>query len=435
VEIAKVLGVAYPPVFEFPEGQKECSNPDLVVGVEVEVENCGAGAGAYQRALNPLGWNVTNDGSLRGNAYEFVSQPMRIKHILASLEKFYAATKFTTEANFTDRCSIHVHVNCTNLTVPQLSAFALVYAVFEESIFDFIGGYRDTNIYCIPWNQCRFNSKLIHGFENYLAGATAEWQKYTAVNLLPLRTQGTVEFRHMHGTSDMDKITQWLNIIGCLFAYSTKTEFKQIYEIIKNINYISNYEQFFNQVFQGYWQFTPEIAQRLERGVISAKLSLVNYNPNKPEKKKKVTVTKSVYEDDEFRFARVGDPQLHNPGEGVRAVARPRADGRARIGNWLAQPEAVPEQQGAAQPERPVFPWPEEEDHGPDAIANQVPLANPWRGRNTLPTVRARSDETYGRLYGIPALEEMRRRRTRIVEVLGAGADVDASLNVTFFRT
>jgi len=48
------------------------------------------------------------------------------------------------------------------------------------------------------------------------------WSKYSAFNLLPLRTQGTIEFRHLYGTGDKAVYQQWLTMLRDLwdFAYT-----------------------------------------------------------------------------------------------------------------------------------------------------------------------------------------------------------------------
>ena len=278
-KVAALFGLKAPALAKYTaKVPAVCSNPNLIMGMEIETENCKLSGGFYEGVIQRLSWRTTTDGSLRGNAFEFISNPMEMQHLIPSLHEFFTVTGFTEE-NYTDRCSIHVHVNCTDLSVDQLSAIALVYSIFEESMFDFVGNYRDTNIYCIPWNQCRFNTKLITNMQRHLLAVPKGWQKYTAVNLIPLQTLGTLEFRHMHGTADIQKITQWLNMVGCLFQYATVVPFKEVFGMISSINNVSNYEQFFHQVFGQYWQYSEEIHQKLESGVMCAKFALNGYDP------------------------------------------------------------------------------------------------------------------------------------------------------------
>jgi uncharacterized protein len=45
------------------------------------------------------------------------------------------------------------------------------------------------------------------------------WTKYSAFNLMPTRTQGTVEFRHLYGTGDFEVYQKWLTLIKELWDY------------------------------------------------------------------------------------------------------------------------------------------------------------------------------------------------------------------------
>jgi hypothetical protein len=44
------------------------------------------------------------------------------------------------------------------------------------------------------------------------------WSKYTALNLKRLEDLGTVEFRHLHGSSSAPLLDHWLTIIGRLYS-------------------------------------------------------------------------------------------------------------------------------------------------------------------------------------------------------------------------
>lgn len=269
-----------------------CSNPDLIMGMELEIEGCPLSADTYTRLVSKLGWQVTTDNSLRGanvntagnvvdgNAYEFISRPMRAQTLLYSLEEFFAVTKFE-KANYSDRTSVHVHVNCTNLTVDQVSTVALLYTVVEEILFGFVGENRENNIYCIPWTQCRMNHDLVRRMADNATDTVRRWQKYTALNLLPLAEHGTVEFRHMDGTSDIKKLTTWVNLIGSIFAYATATELTALIEEIKTLNSTSEYESFFHRVLGDSLPYDDQYRSQLEAGILTAKYGLVNWKRTK----------------------------------------------------------------------------------------------------------------------------------------------------------
>lgn len=270
--ISERFGVTPPQVKKYKTAVP-CINPDLVIGFELETENCQTLPRDFGEQLNRFNLRIESDGSLRGSAYEFLTLPMKTTNALAVLTDWFAYSKLTEE-NYSDRCSIHVHVNCTDLTTEQVSSVALLYTVTEEILFEFVGGNRDSGIYCIPWSQCRQHFNLVKRFLENPAEVLRNWSKYTAVNILPLANFGTMEFRQMHGSSDMAKITTWVNIIGALFKYGTATELKDLMTEIKSLNNNSEYQTFFSKVFQDVLPYNEVYREKLESGVILAKFSM-----------------------------------------------------------------------------------------------------------------------------------------------------------------
>ena len=270
-----VFGVGKPATKKYAKAVEGCVSPGLIIGVELETENVNMSGDSAGKTAKPYNIFVETDGSLRGVAYEFISYPMRTDHCLAALTDFFTATKFGPE-NYTDRTSVHVHVNCTDMEMEQISSLALLYTVFEEIIFEFVGAHRDSNIYCIPWNQCRQHLDLINKFLGDSGSVLKRWNKYTALNLIPLSRQGTVEFRQMHGTADMAKLSLWINLIGSLFKWAKTYELKALINELKELNSNSQYEAFFNKIVSSLLPYNEVYREKLEQGVILAKYSLVS---------------------------------------------------------------------------------------------------------------------------------------------------------------
>jgi Putative amidoligase enzyme. len=297
--VAGLIGVPAPTLWEPIDKQQSfnCTNPELVVGVEIETERCQNIV--YTDHMSKL-WQMKTDGSLRGTAFEFVSKPVKIKYLIPQLAKFYADTGFTEE-NYSDRCSVHIHTNITDMTVEQVSAICLVYSIVEELLFNFVNKYhakdtwgysRDTNIYCVPWAQCRMNHGVVKNMfadPNY---AFRNWQKYTALNLLPAREIGTLEWRHMHGTADVDKLTKWLNIIGSIIKYAQGRSLDEVIQVVKELNDSSAYQQFYNEIFQDALPYTEEYSTAIYAGVVNAKYALMGFNDDDKAKLKRLSKRK-----------------------------------------------------------------------------------------------------------------------------------------------
>ncbi len=258
---------------------------DNMFGMEVEIEGCRRFIEEYQAMLSPE-WGVTQDNSLRntrgGVGLEFVSVPLTYTQLIQAVVKLYKQTGFKEE-NFSDRCSIHVHANVTDFTQEQLSALALFYQAIEDVLFDFVGHYRDTNIYCIPWSQCRMNHDLVTSImDNGGVYKLKGWQKYTALNLLPILYQGTVEFRHMHGTANQDKICAWLTILNNLICLSKEHTIESSVNLVKSLSTEKDYSKFFSGIFGDILPFSDNYRGLLDTGVINAKYSMVNFGKKSP---------------------------------------------------------------------------------------------------------------------------------------------------------
>lgn len=373
--VSELYGRRPPKAFKYKE-EVPCVNPELIVGLELETENCPLDIESYENIGLPLGIDVKTDNSLRtvnGNAaYEFITKPTMTKNVLSTLDSFFQKTGFK-EDNYSDRCSVHVHVNCCDMTFEQVAAVALIYTVVEQILFEFVnekqgdkeGWSRDTNIYCVPWNQCRDHLNLVYNFTQSPLTALGRWQKYTALNLIPLTRLGTMEWRHMHGTADMTKITRWLNIIGAIYKHAKETPFEELIKDIQGLNTVSHYGKFFDTVLGGQLPYNDVYRQAMEEGCILAKYSMINWSLEK-KTPGSVTAKKVVppdwarnmrREDDELAAAldAVVEPNWNQIIEPPQAAPQPEqfANVRARIVPREPMWRMDPAQVQAAQPAAP----------------------------------------------------------------------------------
>jgi hypothetical protein len=216
-----------------------------LIGIEVEVENVKPTAAKLNRA-----WALKNDGSLRNDGYEFVTQPIEAHYAPPALHHLLKEY-LSTECCFSPRTSVHVHLNMKDFDTEQVIDFLVVYSVFERLLYRFAGRGRIKNIYCVPVTETHllryFVSTGVRGIANF-------WSKYTGLNLLPLRELGTVEFRHMHGTFDVEKLSLWIGMITSLKEYIRKTPTKEIRATLFQMNDTYDFESFMRTVFGEYAQ-------------------------------------------------------------------------------------------------------------------------------------------------------------------------------------
>jgi len=251
-------------------------NPNLIVGLELEIE----GWDVEEEEASHRGFSFTSDGSLRGASIEAITKPTYSKFVPHLLEGFYQHFE-VKQRNYSERCSTHVHVNCQNLTKHQLRNVCVLYQALERVLFAWIGEEREQNIFCIPWYQCNISNKFVYKFLSSTDDTVRRWQKYTALNLLPIREQGTIEFRHLEGTCDITRITAWLNIIGSIFKYACEVSYKELRATIANMNSVSNYGAFVENVFGEHASLLtglPAYKELLAMGIVDCKLLLVDDN-------------------------------------------------------------------------------------------------------------------------------------------------------------
>ena len=217
-----------------------------MVGIEIEVENITEGVPF------PAYWSSHADGSLRNNGIEFVSVPLQVKQIQGALELLYKNMKAGNQPSFSNRTSVHIHLNCRDMTQDQVHCLTLLYAIFEKHFYSFAGTKRANSIYCVPLWRCnllKYARDVIYSFN------PSRWHKYCGINLLPLidnngnRGYGTVEFRHLYGTDSVHSILEWINMILCLRKAALEMSLKDLMEEIKSMNTTSSYLHLFARVF------------------------------------------------------------------------------------------------------------------------------------------------------------------------------------------
>lgn len=240
-----------------------------VIGIEVEVENFhqrDAGKRIHQA------WDVTNDGSLRNNGIEVVSKPIPATFAPVLLQYLFNVY-MGAECCFSPRTSVHIHLNVQDLTREQVINLLLLYSVYERLFYKFVGRGRQKNVYCVPLSECNLLNNLAE------LGETRDgtWSKYTGLNTLPIASYGTIEFRHMHGTTDVAKLSTWINLICALKGHVKRTSTKQIRTAIADMNDGFDFGALMHDIF-GVHAGALQYEGPQELTYLSAKQALVSRN-------------------------------------------------------------------------------------------------------------------------------------------------------------
>lgn len=198
-------------LFRLPDiGVTQKSNGNLVsntkIGIEVEVE------GVSEPPHIP-GWRAIQDGSLRNNGIEYVfNAPIGGKAAETRINKLHEGLS-DIDKDFSIRTSVHVHMDARDMTWKQVCDLVTLYAITEPYLFAVCGQEREESIYALSLYRGQQQVDNLSRIIRLGPEALNErlWTKYSAVNLLSLRSLGSLEFRGHEGTCDKDVLINWVN--------------------------------------------------------------------------------------------------------------------------------------------------------------------------------------------------------------------------------
>src|SRR5512139_2640004 len=227
------------------EGRLPIKHKDVVVGIEIELEGIKCGV----QKINSS--KVTEDGSLKLDGVEFVTIPIKMRYLEVELRRIFDGLK---EPLVSSRCSTHVHMNVRDMTPQEIVSFVLLYMIFERSLYR-ISGDRWNSNFCVPLTMA---PQLIAGFLSKGNNpGNWGWYKYTGLNISPIwggesSCIGTVEFRQLHGTTSVEEIIQWCNLITSLKRAAQDIEQEELIAHIRTMNTTSGYGWLAKEVFGSY---------------------------------------------------------------------------------------------------------------------------------------------------------------------------------------
>lgn len=245
-----------------------------VVGLEVETESMEN----YSLPRDILRyWNTAPDGSLRQNGVEYTFlQPYTqgSPEYIAALNAFDALSKTVKflESSYT---SVHVHLNMLDKELVQVFNFIALYYIFEELLTEYCGKQRNGNLFCLKSSNAEFHHWTVKSLVSSISlgeGHRAvtrlhnENLKYSGLNIVPLRTFGSLEVRTHPGTTNIEKIDRWVSILMCLFRAADK--FEDPVQIVEYLNKTTRIN-FLNEIFREYVSYlnTEDLSKKVKNGI------------------------------------------------------------------------------------------------------------------------------------------------------------------------
>lgn len=185
-------------------------------GIEIEVE------GQNLPGAIP-GWEVHREGSLRGEAMEYVTRgaisdddlPRYLSALTRELERNNA------DINDTYRAGTHVHYNMLQRTADSVIKAIILWTILEPLFLKYCGKNRDGNLFCVSsYDTGDMPAWLTRHYMNVERGRSVFGNvgrgKYSALNTNCLSSLGTLECRAYPSTVDPVKITEFCQIVDCI---------------------------------------------------------------------------------------------------------------------------------------------------------------------------------------------------------------------------
>ena len=164
------------------------------------------------------GWSTGGDNSLRYYGIEIKSrEPVKEASISKHLASLDASLKNYDWILPSPRTSVHTHVNVLGLTPVEIFTSAAAYWLFEPVFFALCDDTRKGNLFCLRLKDAY---GLVYMIEEDIQGTMMKGtvpfnvfnnpdHRYAALNLASVCKFGSLEFRSLHGTTDVALMERW----------------------------------------------------------------------------------------------------------------------------------------------------------------------------------------------------------------------------------
>ena len=229
----------------------------VTFGVEMETYNVDRESLIAKAAENNLpleyqGYNhhdsnrvfkCVSDGSITGiNPIECVTPVLKGRNGLAAL-KNACATLNAVGAKVNKSTGLHVHIGAKDLTPAQYANVFYNYQMLESLIDSFMAESRraNNNGYCMSLRgkylrTCETREEVYQA----LGGS-----RYYKVNPCSWSRHQTIEFRQHQGSTDFEKISNWVSFCAKLVVWSRDNRMTRAFASIDDIPFLTNDEKAF----------------------------------------------------------------------------------------------------------------------------------------------------------------------------------------------
>lgn len=202
----------------------DVAHKDGDIGIEIEMEAANDRPFPIMDVPHAVYWTSTRDGSLRGNAIEYVlRRPIPIGEVDKALNLLSEGLeKAGIKIRYTFRAGAHVHINVQDMTVEQLRSYTALWMFFEELLVDWCGDDRVGNLFCL--RTCDADFLIDEVAEAFVTRdfyrLDSDNIRYASMNFKAIPRYGSVEFRSLATDPKLDRISQWAHVLYHLKKYA-----------------------------------------------------------------------------------------------------------------------------------------------------------------------------------------------------------------------
>lgn len=188
-------------------------------------------------------FKIVSDGSLSGVDNNEIVSPV-LKGSKAGFDQIKRITRCLDNvgARVNRTCGLHVHIGAKNLTFEQYLNVFKNYKALESLIDTFMPESRRGNnaYYSQGLQRFDFSNVQNHNDLERMLG-----NRYYKVNAFSWARHSTIEFRQHSGTTDYNKISNWVKFCAKLVAWSRNNVFETIPVRIEDIPFLDEKEKRF----------------------------------------------------------------------------------------------------------------------------------------------------------------------------------------------
>ncbi|MAL83098.1 MAG: hypothetical protein CMF11_01925 [Idiomarina sp.] len=189
-------------------------------------------------------WKIVTDASLGyDNAGEVVSPILQGEQGLRELELVCQGLE-DAGARVDRQCGLHIHLDCRDMSVAECQTVFKRYSDYEHAIDRIMPRSRRGNA---RWCGTIAHSSVKRETYNTKESLSNAIGRYHKVNLTNIASRGSIEFRQHSGTTNYNKIYNWLNFLQQFVASSI-----QLTGVARTVRRVRSKQRWYNQLRTAY---------------------------------------------------------------------------------------------------------------------------------------------------------------------------------------